>query len=63
MPNSDRTHRNKSLVDHFVGAGMKDGWNVETERLGGLEIDHQLELGRLLTGKSLGLVPPRILPA
>ena len=26
---------------------MKDGWNVETERLGGLEIDHQLELGRL----------------
>ena len=23
------------------------GWNLETERLGGLEVDHELELGRL----------------
>ena len=31
------------------GAGQNDGDRVEeAERLGGLEVDHQLELGRLL---------------
>jgi hypothetical protein len=33
--------------DHLVGAEQQGLWNCETERLGGLEIDNELELGRL----------------
>src|SRR5207245_11236293 len=33
--------------DHLIGEEERRRWNVETERLGGLEIDHQLKLGRL----------------
>ena len=33
--------------DHLVGAGEQRRWHVEAERLGGLEVDHQLVLGRL----------------
>src|SRR3954469_16533109 len=40
--------RQNWLIDHLVGAG-KEGWrNGDPERFGGLEIDHQLEPGRLL---------------
>jgi hypothetical protein len=39
-----------SLFDHLVGAGEQRGWHLEAERVGGLEVDHQLELGRLLDG-------------
>jgi hypothetical protein len=35
------------LLDHFVGDGERLGLHLEAERLGGLEIDDQLELGRL----------------
>ena len=37
--------------DHLVGAGEKRGWYVQAERLGGLEVDYQLVLGRCLHGQ------------
>jgi len=35
------------LVDHLVGEGKQFGRHINTERLGDVEIDYQLELGRL----------------
>jgi hypothetical protein len=35
------------LFDHLVGERAQLERHVEAERLGGLEVDHQLELGRL----------------
>src|SRR6516164_10429887 len=35
-------------LDHLVGAAKEHRRHVETQRLCGLEIDHQLILGRLL---------------
>ena len=39
------------LFDHIVGAGEQQRWHGEIQRLGGLEVDHQLELDRGLDGK------------
>jgi hypothetical protein len=39
-----------SSLDHLVGAGKQHRWNVDAERLGGPEVDHQLELDRLRDG-------------
>jgi hypothetical protein len=35
------------LFDHLVGEREQRGWHFEAERFRGLEVDHQLELGRL----------------
>src|SRR5262245_4193288 len=37
--------------DHLVSAADKRQWNREAERLGGLEIDYQLDFGGLLHRK------------
>jgi hypothetical protein len=37
-----------SIIDHLVGDGEQHAWDSEAERLGSLEVDRQLELGRLL---------------
>src|SRR5262249_46275547 len=44
------------LFDHLVGAGENGGRDVEAERPGGLEIDHQLEFHRLLHRQVGGLL-------
>jgi hypothetical protein len=41
------------LFDHLVGAQLEFAADGEAERLRGLEIDGELELGRLLDGKVL----------
>jgi hypothetical protein len=37
----------QALFDHLVGGREQRLWNFEAQRLGGFEVDHQLELGRL----------------
>jgi hypothetical protein len=45
----------RSLLDHFVGTYEQRLWNGEAKRLGGLEIDDQIELGGRLNRKILWL--------
>ena len=47
------------LLDHLVGALLEEPRQVEAERLGGHEIDDQLEFGRNLTGRLAGLEEDR----
>jgi hypothetical protein len=50
------------LFDDLVGA-REEGWrDGEPERLGGFEVDHQLEFGRLFDGKIGRLVSSRSYP-
>src|SRR6516165_9041878 len=52
----DRTSlRLAHSFDHLIRAQYKTGRNLIADRLSGLKIDHQLELGRLLDGKIGGL--------
>jgi hypothetical protein len=46
-----------SLLDHLVGAQQERLRDRESERLGGGQVDDQLELGRLLDWKVNGLRP------
>src|SRR5262249_1361447 len=43
----EQPQQSNPLFDHLVGAGEQRGWHLEAERLGGIEIDHELELGQL----------------
>ena len=49
------------LLDHLVGAGKQRGRHFKAERLGRLEVDHQVEFRRLLDGKMAGFAPLSIL--
>src|SRR5215468_12165142 len=52
----DRTSlRLAHSLDHLVGEREQLVWNIEAQRLGGLEVDHQLEFNRLHHRKVLGL--------
>src|SRR5215207_6430858 len=47
------------LLDHLIGACEERGRDREPERLGGLEVDDKLELGRLLDREIGGLGTPQ----
>ena len=57
----EQTHvrqQTASLFDHLVGECEQLVGHVEAKRLSGLEIDHQLELGRLGDWQVAGIVHP-----
>jgi hypothetical protein len=56
--NSDLTRRSKKtlLFDHLVGAAKQRRRHLDAERFCCLEVDYQLELGRLLDRKVGGLL-------
>src|SRR5262249_42925408 len=49
VPQADKAQCSKrQLLDHLVGAGEQHRWNFQAEGLRGLEINHELVLGRRL---------------
>src|SRR4029434_10319805 len=66
----ERTHAPQqivSLFDHLVGSAQQRNWKSEAKRLGGLEIDDQLDfsgllhrqVGRLLALEDAASIAPR----
>ena len=53
---TNATQQTASLFDHFVGQREQRRGNDEAERLCGLEVYHQLVLGRLLDRELGGLL-------
>ena len=53
----DANRRLFGLLDHLIGAIEEIRRERQTESFGSLEVDHQLELGRLLDWKVGGLRP------
>jgi hypothetical protein len=49
------TATNTLSLDHLVGAKQERLWDCEAKRFGGLEVDDQRKLGRLLNWKVCGL--------
>ena len=47
----------RQLFDHLIGAVEQRWWDGETERLGGLEVDHKLEFARRLDRQISGTLP------
>jgi hypothetical protein len=65
LPRAERRAREQSragLFDHFVGAAKQRQRRGDAERLGGLEVDDQLDLRDLLDRKSAGFSPLRMRP-
>src|SRR5215813_6398127 len=57
VPASATPHKSgRVLLDDLVGAGEHRGRYREAVRLGGLEVDHELEFRRLLHGQITGLL-------
>src|SRR6516165_4108527 len=56
VPKATEVLRNEAapLFDHFVGAGKERFRDSEPDRLGGLEIDYQFEMGWLLDWDIVG---------
>jgi hypothetical protein len=47
--------QNPRLFDHLVGAQQKRLWNCQPEHLGGLKVDNELKLRRVLHWQVSGL--------
>ena len=48
-------NRRRLLFNNLISAGKERMWHSEAKRLGGVEVDHQLEFGRALHRKVCGL--------
>jgi hypothetical protein len=58
-PGAQAAHGNS--FDHLIGAQQERVWDRQPNRLGGCQIDDQIEFGRLLDGILPGFVPRKIL--